>query len=66
MCSFRVAGRPGLRRRCRHCVVGLVFDLGPDLESGEREQFFDLGKLGEEVGVDPGAVLVSLIEIVSP
>ena len=58
--------RCGLRRRCRHCVVGLVFDLGPDLESGEREQFFDLGKLGEEVGVDPGAVLVSLIEIVSP
>lgn len=58
--------RCGLRRRCRHCVVGFVFDLGPDLESGEREQFFDLGKLGEEVGVDPGAVLVSLIEIVSP
>ena len=58
--------RCGLRRRCRHCVVGLVFDLGPDLESGEREQFFDLGELGEEFGVDPRAVLVSLVEIVSP
>ena len=58
--------RCGLRRRCRHCIVGLVLDLRPDLESGEREQFFDLGELGEEFGVDPGAVLVSLVEIVSP
>ena len=54
------------RGSCGHGIVGLVSDLRPNLESGEVKELFHLRELGENIGVNIGPVLVSVVQLVAP